>query len=44
MKLSSIAEQTGFYNEFHLSNTFKKITGESPSGYKLNVISGGQCK
>ena len=28
--LKSIAEQTGFYDEFHLSKSFKRITGLSP--------------
>ncbi len=31
--LKSIAERTGFYDEFHLSKTFKRITGLSPRAF-----------
>lgn len=34
LNLSSIAENTGFSSEFHLSNTFKKWVGVSPSKYR----------
>ena len=34
MKLSEIAETLGFYDEFHLSRHFKKITSTSPGKYK----------
>jgi len=33
-KLTTIAEMTGFYDEYHLSKTFKKQTGLSPRGFK----------
>jgi len=32
-RLKDIAAQTGFYDEFHLSKTFKQITGISPREY-----------
>lgn len=32
-KICHIANQIGFYDEFHLSKTFKKITGHSPRGF-----------
>ena len=32
--LSEIAKFTGFYDEFHLSSSFKKLTGSSPSSYR----------
>jgi len=33
-KLITIAEMTGFYDEYHLSKTFKKQTGLSPRTFK----------
>jgi AraC-like DNA-binding protein len=33
-KLTTIAEMTGFYDEYHLSKTFKKQTGFSPREFK----------
>jgi AraC-like DNA-binding protein len=36
--LKTIAEQTGFYDEFHLSKAFKKSTGISPSKYMKNIF------
>ena len=38
-KLKEIAEEYGFYDEFHLSKVFKKYTGISPKDYRLNNIS-----
>ncbi len=32
--LSEIAKLTGFYDEFHLSSSFKKLTGISPVAYR----------
>jgi len=32
--LSVIAEQTGFSSPFHLSKTFKKLTGMPPSEFR----------
>lgn len=34
MKLYEIAENLGFYDEFHLSRQFKKLIGLSPAEYK----------
>lgn len=34
LKLSRIAEQTGFSSEFHLSSAFKKRTGLSPAAFR----------
>ncbi|MHC4873449.1 MAG: AraC family transcriptional regulator [Planctomycetota bacterium] len=36
-KLSVIAAELGFNDEFHLSKTFKKITGESPSRFRKRM-------
>jgi AraC-like DNA-binding protein len=33
-KLTTIADMTGFYDEYHLSKTFKKQTGLSPREFK----------
>jgi len=33
-KLTTIADMTGFYDEYHLSKTFKKQTGLSPRSFK----------
>jgi len=33
-KLTTIADMTGFYDEYHLSKTFKKQTGLSPRNFK----------
>ncbi len=33
-KLTTIADMTGFYDEYHLSKTFKKQTGSSPREFK----------
>ncbi len=33
-RLKEIAELTGFYDEFHLSRTFRKFAGEPPSKYR----------
>jgi len=32
--LKLIAEQTGFYDEFHLSRTFKRVAGVTPSEFR----------
>jgi AraC-like DNA-binding protein len=37
-KLKEIAEEYGFYDEFHLSKVFKKYTGISPKEYKTSNI------
>lgn len=34
IKLESLAAQTGFSDAFHLSKTFKRVTGHSPSEYR----------
>ena len=33
-KLTTIADMTGFYDEYHLSKTFKKQSGLSPRAFK----------
>ena len=38
MSLKNIAYNLGFYDEYHFSKQFKKITGYSPSSYKDNLI------
>jgi len=38
-KLDEIAAQTGFADAFHLSRTFKKLTGVSPSVFRRNFNS-----
>jgi len=38
VKLHEVALNFGFYDEFHLSKTFKKIFNISPSQYRLQVI------
>lgn len=35
--LSEIAKFTGFYDEFHLSSSFKKLTGMSPATLRKNL-------
>jgi iron complex transport system substrate-binding protein len=35
--LSEIAKFTGFYDEFHLSSSFKKLTGISPFTFRKNL-------
>jgi iron complex transport system substrate-binding protein len=35
--LSEIAKFTGFYDEFHLSSSFKKLTGISPAALRKNL-------
>lgn len=40
IKLYEIAENLGFYNEFHLSKVFKKIVGVSPAQYKREKSQG----
>lgn len=37
-KLTTIAEMTGFYDEYHLSKTFKKQTGLSPREFKNKQV------
>ncbi len=37
-KLKEIAAITGFYDEFHLSKIFKKITGMSPKKFKASRL------
>jgi len=37
-KLTTIADMTGFYDEYHLSKTFKKQTGLSPRAFKNKQI------
>lgn len=34
MKIKEIANELGFYDQYHFSKTFFKITGENPSQYK----------
>lgn len=34
MKIKEIANELGFYDQYHFSKTFFKITGETPSQYK----------
>ena len=34
LSVSSISEKVGFLNVYHFSNTFKKVTGESPLNYR----------
>lgn len=36
-KLSVIADELGFNDAFHLSKTFKKMTGESPSDFRERI-------
>lgn len=38
MSLKNVAYNLGFYDEYHFSKQFKKITGYSPSYYKDNLI------
>ena len=38
MSLKNIAYNLGFYDEYHFSKQFKKITGYSPNSYKNNLI------
>ena len=38
MRLSEIAEHTGFNDVSYFSNTFKKITGYTPSDYRTLLI------
>ena len=34
VKIKEIANELGFYDQYHFSKTFFKITGETPSQYK----------
>ena len=34
MKIKEIANELGFYDQYHFSKTFFKITGETPTQYK----------
>lgn len=43
-KLSTIAQKTGFYDQFHLSHEFKKTYGQSPAEYKKSVLYGDNRK
>jgi transcriptional regulator GlxA family with amidase domain len=36
-KLKTIAAMTGFCDEYHLSKTFKQVTGRKPKNYKISV-------
>lgn len=38
MSVKNIAYNLGFYDEYHFSKQFKKITGYSPSSYKDNLM------
>lgn len=38
MTIKEVANNLGFYDEYHFSKQFKKITGYSPSRYKDNLI------
>lgn len=33
-RLAELAESLGFYDEYHLSRTFKRLTGKAPSAYR----------
>ncbi|MBP3706827.1 MAG: AraC family transcriptional regulator, partial [Clostridia bacterium] len=33
-----VAYNLGFYDEYHFSKQFKKVTGYSPSNYKNNCL------
>jgi transcriptional regulator GlxA family with amidase domain len=39
MSIKEIAINLGFYDEYHFSNQFKKLTGLSPKKYKTNLLS-----
>ncbi|MBN8215647.1 MAG: helix-turn-helix domain-containing protein [Spirochaetes bacterium] len=38
MRLAELAESLGFYDEYHFSRTFKRLTGKSPSAYRNEKI------
>jgi len=38
LKMKIIAKEYGFCDEFHMSKTFKKYTGVSPTEYKFKFI------
>jgi AraC-like DNA-binding protein len=42
LTLKEIAPTLGFYDEYHLSRTFKRVTGFSPSEYRLRCPSSGR--
>lgn len=42
--LRELAEEFGFYDEFHLSRVFKRYTGMSPTAYRLTRSSGSGQK
>ncbi|MGI6636423.1 MAG: helix-turn-helix domain-containing protein [Christensenellales bacterium] len=44
VKLSEIAAMFGFYDEFHLSRSFKQKYGLSPAQYRLSSRNGGVSK
>ncbi|HPO91138.1 MAG TPA: AraC family transcriptional regulator [Victivallales bacterium] len=37
LKISAIARETGFNDEFHFSKTFKKVIGQSPRNYRKKI-------
>jgi len=37
-KLPEIAAQTGFADGFHLSRTFKRLVGQTPSDYRERAL------
>ncbi len=39
MSIKEVAFNLGFYDEYHFSNQFKKITGVPPKKYKTNLLS-----
>lgn len=39
MTIKEVALNLGFYDEYHFSNQFKKITGTSPKKYKTEMLS-----
>jgi AraC-like DNA-binding protein len=38
MQIKEVAYNLGFYDEYHFSKQFKKITGLSPAAYRKNMI------
>jgi transcriptional regulator GlxA family with amidase domain len=38
LKIETVASQTGFFDAFHLSKTFKNHTGLSPSEFRREML------